>query len=316
MKAMLVYNPAAGQRDVEPELRRAIQYLEGQGWEIIWRKTEEHGEAARYAREAAERGLDVAIAAGGDGTVGQVVNGLAGTSTALGVLPVGTTNVWAREVGIPLMSAFNPRGLQDAFKILAEGQTRRVDLGKVNGRYFLMWAGVGFDAAVSARVEGLPRAKRRFGKSAFAITAIAQTLSLTGTRATIFLDGRRLSRRVILIVASNIRLYAGIMHIAPLASLSDGLLDVYIFKGYSGLSAYRHLFSLLTGTHMRDPEVRFHRGRRLRIETASALPVQADGDVIGNTPVDIGIVPGALQVIVPRNLSSSVLREDGSTLSG
>jgi diacylglycerol kinase (ATP) len=310
MRAMLIYNPAAGPRQIDTDLHEGVSYLEGQGWEVSWRQTLGPGDATTYAREAVAAGYDMAVAAGGDGTIGQVVNGLVGTSTALGVLPVGTSNVWAREVGIPLNSPFNPRGLQDAFRILAEGESRRVDVGRVNGHYFLMWVGVGFDAAVSARVEENPATKRRLGMAAFAIAIIAQTRNLTGTRTTMLLDGQRIRQRIIMIVASNIRLYAGIMELAPMASLSDGLLDVYLFKGYSGVSAWRHIFSLLTRTHGRDPEITYYRGRSLRIETSKALLVQADGDVIGHTPVDVELVPGALQVVVPRDASSPALREN------
>jgi diacylglycerol kinase (ATP) len=309
---MLIYNPAAGHRGMARELQDAMRYLEGRGWQIVWRQTRGTGDATTYAREAAATGLDVAIAAGGDGTIGQVVNGIAGTQTALGVIPVGTANVWAREVGLPYGTPLHQDSVQDAVEILAEGQPRVVDLGRVNGTYFLMWVGIGFDAQVTAEVETRPEVKRRFGLLFFTITALTKALNLKGTRAGIVLDGERLSQRVLLIVASNIQLYGGIMRIAPMASMNDGLLDICIFRGYSGLRAYIHFVSILLGTHTRNPEITYHQGRRMTIETSRPLPVHLDGDVIGTTPVEIEVVPHALHVIVPRRLSSPALKEEGA----
>jgi diacylglycerol kinase (ATP) len=301
-KAMLVYNPAAGQRQAEVDLARAVQYLEGHGWQICWRQTHGPGDATTYAREAVAAGFDVVIAAGGDGTVGQVVNGLAGTQTALGVLPCGTTNVWAKECGLPLWSPLRPNALLEAAEILTGGETRRVDVGRVNGRYFLMWAGIGFDAQVTAHVEAQPETKRRLGKLAFGIAVIVQTLNLSGTKAHIEIDGHRMSSRVFLVVASNIHLYADIIRLAPQASLYDGRVDVFVFRAYTGIEALRLLTSLLLGLHTRTPEVKCHQARRMVVRTSKPLPVHADGDVVGTTPVEIDVVPQCLDVIVPAHL--------------
>jgi len=303
MKAMLIYNPAAGQRDVEPELRKAVQYLEGRGWEVLWRRTHGAGDATTYGREAATMGLDVAIAAGGDGTIGQIVNGLVGSKTTLGVIPTGTTNVWAKEARIPIWTPLRPQAIQEAAVILAEGQPRTVDIGKVNGQYFLMWVGIGFDAQVTARVEAQPQHKRRLGKIAFFVAVFVQTLNLTGVRSYITVDGKKISGRIFLAVASNIHLYADIIRLAPMASMNDGRLDFCVFKAYSGLAALRLLVSLFLGIHTRDPEVKMLQARRISVQTSKPLPVHADGDIIGTTPVEISIVPNALRIIVPHDLA-------------
>lgn len=313
MRAMLIYNPAAGHRGMQHELQDSMRYLEGRGWQIAWRQTRGHGDAITFAREAAATGFDVAIAAGGDGTISQVVNGIAGTNTALGVIPAGTTNVWAREVGLPISSALHQDSVQEAVKILVEGQSRIVDLGKANDTYFLMWVGIGFDAEITAQVESHPEAKRRFGTLFFTITALTTALNLKGTRANITLDGERLNQRVLLIVASNIRLYGGIMRIAPMASLNDGLLDVCVFRGYSGLKAYLHFARIMLGLHVRSPEITYHQGKQITISTSRPLAVHVDGDVIGTTPIEIEIVPSCLRVIVPRNVTAPALRGRKST---
>ena len=130
MKAMLIFNPAAGAREVERELEQVVAYWEGRGWQVSFRETQGAGDATTFAREAVATSCQAVFVAGGDGTVSEVADGLAGSDVALGVLPAGVGNVWALEMGIPTPSPLRRHPLLDAAEVLVEGEIRRIDLGR------------------------------------------------------------------------------------------------------------------------------------------------------------------------------------------
>ncbi|MGQ9585773.1 MAG: diacylglycerol/lipid kinase family protein [Anaerolineae bacterium] len=328
VRAQLIYNAHAGQLDERRDLERAARYLEEQGWEVRWRETHGPGDATTYAREAAAQGYAVAIAAGGDGTVGEVAGGLAGSQTALGVLPMGTSNVWAKEVGIPSAPYFlHPQvraslgvgdpWLMQAARVLVEGRRVRVDIGRANGRPFLMWAGVGLDAQVAEEVEHYPEAKRRLGRLAFYLAGIYTALEYRGVRAEVRVDDERVTCRLIVAVVSNIQLYGGVVRISPLAQLDDGLLDVCVFQGIGTLSTIRHILSVFAQRHLGDPEVDRREARRVEIHTAKPLPIHVDGDFLGYTPAFIEVVPQSLTVIVPGTVPPTLFHvQEGDEMAG
>src|SRR5215216_2741391 len=192
IRALIVFNPGAGQADsAEQDIYAARDVWREHGWQVELRPTAGPGDGTRIAREAAEQGYHLVVAAGGDGTVNEVINGLAGTQTAMAALPIGTVNVWVREMGLPLQ----PRAAAQA---LLNAQIRTIDLGRAGERYFLLMAGVGFDAAVTAEVRS--DEKRRLGILAYLLRAFALALRFRGANMRIFLDGKKLRRHVLLAV--------------------------------------------------------------------------------------------------------------------
>ena len=288
--ARIILNPRAGQAELIAEVKRARALWEAHGWQVEWCPTEYPGHAIELARSAAAAGCDLVVAAGGDGTVNEVVNGIAGSRTALAALPIGTGNVWVRELKLPLRP-------EAAAAALLDGATYALDLGQAGDRYFLLMAGVGFDASVTRRVR--PELKRRFGVMAYLLQALTIARDVRGTRVRIELDGRPVKGHVLMVVISNSRLYGGFLQITHHASLTDGLLDVAVIKGQDARVAPVHLLSILLRRHSANPDLLYHRAREVTISGSAPLDVQVDGDVIGVTPMTFRVVPGALQAWLP-----------------
>ncbi len=301
MRAMLIVNPTSGPWDVRRELPAVLNHLEDHGWRTVLRQTGRPGEATDLARQAVDQEFDAVFVVGGDGTINEVINGLAQSPVALGVLPGGTGNVWAKALGLPTRSPLHWLPVVDAVKALVPGTTRRIDLGKANGRYFLQWVGLGLDAEVTYAMEPRSRRQRRLGALAYIVAGVVTATNMAGIRSRILIDGQRFYRRSILIVISNSQLYGGKVRIATDARLDDGLLDVDIFVGSGFISVLRTTAGVITGLHVHDPRHSFCRGSTIQIETEKPMAIHVDGEPFGFTPLSCQVVPQALTVLIPRH---------------
>ncbi len=302
-RVRIICNPTSGSghgSNAARELKETARWL-GQHdlpAEICW--TNGPGHAAALAREAVQKGMEAVVAAGGDGTVSEVMQSLVGQKTALGVLPLGTVNVWARETGIPLR-------LDQAREVLVQGIHRRIDVGRANDRYFLLMAGIGFDAEVARRVEA--SALTQMGLKIVDYFATTGWLAVTHqpARVTIRFDqSKRRTFNALMIVIGNTRLYGGVMTFAKHAVADDGVFDVVTME--SGGLLYR-LGVLLRALFRRaklGPKARTVQCHTVHIESTPPLPVQVDGDVIGTLPMTFSIVPRSLSVIVPANAPEDI----------
>jgi diacylglycerol kinase (ATP) len=299
MKACLIYNPTAGPWDVRRGLERVRSSLKRRGWSVQLHLTEKPGDAIALAHAAAQDNCDVAIVAGGDGTINEAVNGLVGTETALAVLPVGTGNMWAKQLGIPTYTLTNPLRLHEAAAGLIEGTMRQVDVGRVNDRHFLCWAGIGLDAQVTAEMEPRQRRTKRLGVLPYAIAAVLVGRDFKGVRTRVSLDGGTVRGRTLLILVSNIQQYIGMLNVAREARMDDGLLDVFVFKGLGFSYAIRHLLKIISQRYLQDPQIVHRQACYIEVQTEPTTPVHVDGDPIGTTPVTLEVVPLALRVLVP-----------------
>jgi diacylglycerol kinase-like protein len=190
MRALLIHNPSAGMRTDYNALQSALVVMREAGWEVEARETHAGGDATNLARQAAQSDYGAVFAVGGDGTLNEVMNGVLGSDTALGVLPYGTANVWAKEMGLPL------NDMAAAARVQVYAPAVPVDVGQVRGesfgpRAFLLWCGVGFDAHITAEIEPQRALKRRLGALMFWLVGIRAAFTFRGRRAQVNVDGNK-----------------------------------------------------------------------------------------------------------------------------
>lgn len=289
---VVIFNPVAG-RGSGGRWRDQAKALLGDDYE--WIPTQRPGHAQQLAKEAAGR-VDVVVAMGGDGTIGDVARGIlasnaeTGREGTLGIIPAGTGNDIARNLGIPLR-------LDIASEIVHSGVVRRVDVGMIGDVPFLNNAGTGFDAAVMVAMNsGLKFLK---GRPAF-LAAILKTLpAYKSFTVTIQADdGEPVTQKAMMVSVLNGQVYAAGMQAAPFAEVDDGRVDILVVKAISKFKLLPLISKVGTGSHVGDPAIELFQARRLTISTVPTLPCNIDGEIRGTTPLEITVNARALKVLV------------------
>lgn len=291
-RAFVILNPAArGEKS-----RRVQQFLQAKAAAdptIFLAPTASPGDATRLAAQAVADGYRLIVAAGGDGTINEVINGIGTTGTPLAILPLGTVNVFARELGVPLK-------LNAAWALIERGQARAIDLAcaEANGkrRYFAQLAGVGFDAAAVRRASW--ELKKRLGPLSYVWAGI-QTLSRPSLAVDVSVNGTGPRGSGPAVLIGNGRFYGGSFPVFPQARLDDGLLDVCIFETVGYLDVLRHAPGLLRGAHTRSRGICYFQAKEFSCSAAAPVPFELDGEDAGDAPVRFTVVPRALRVIAP-----------------
>lgn len=278
---LVILNPAARSE----RARNVWERIESLPRALV-RPTRARGDAQRFAREAAEAGIRTVVAAGGDGTINDVVNGLAGSDTALGILPVGTMNVFAAELGVP-------NDLEEAWEIIEAGYTRSIDLAQANEHYFVQLAGIGFDAQVVERTSW--NFKKNFGPLSYLISA-AQIAAEKPPRIVVECEGR--TREGSFVLIGNGRFYGAPINVFKEAKLDDGLLDILILRNLGYIDLARFLTGVFTGTHTEFEDVEYFQSPSVRVRSEDEVPVEVDGELMGKLPVEFRIAPRKLRVVV------------------
>jgi YegS/Rv2252/BmrU family lipid kinase len=286
-RILVVYNPKAG-RFTARRFWRVMRRLSDAQATVTVRETAGRGDAESFAAAASAGEFDVIVAAGGDGTINEVVNGLTGKNLPLAVIPLGTANVLAQEIGLPACSSAITRS------ILA-GEARPIHVGTANGRRFVMMAGVGFDAHVVAAVG--PRVKRVLGKAAYAIESFVTMLRFAYPAYRVTIDGENYDAASVII--ANGRFYAGRFVCAPRASLSDGRLHVCLFLRTGPWSVVRYGTALLMDRLARLPDVEVVPGSRITVEGGAGEPVQCDGETSLGLPLIASAGDETLRLVMP-----------------
>jgi YegS/Rv2252/BmrU family lipid kinase len=289
-----IMNPKAGSAAVDA-IRRALEacFAEGEARLEIY-ETRDADDLGTVVRERLARGAGLVIAIGGDGTVSAVADALAGSGTPMGILPMGTANVLARELGIPLDVDAAARLLVEDHEVVA------IDAMRVVERHYLTQVGVGLDALMIRDTS--TDEKRRFGKLAYLWSAAKHLAGFQPRHFTLEIDGRSFRVRASQLVVANV----GTLGQPPFRwgadiRVDDGTLDVFVSKARTLLHYLALAWHVITRRHGSDPNVHYYKARRsVAIATRHPVPVQADGEMIGETPVTVEVVPGAVRVIAPR----------------
>lgn len=311
--AFLVYNPAAGRFPSRMLTERAADVLRSRGWEIRLETTHGGSHITELARQAVDQKMDAFFSAGGDGSVNYAVNGLVGSDTALGVLPAGTANVWAKEIGLPDLTWTRLNALEESAELMADPQVRYADVGFCDDRSFLLWNGVGLDAYIVHHIEPRSRWEKHFSVAQYATSALLQASTFGGIDLRIEADGKNFSGHFLLAVVSNIHRYAGgLAEISPSARIDDNEMDLWLFAGDTLLEAVTHAYELWAGRHTTSDHVCHIPFRNVTISSESLLYVQVDGEPVdARNEVNISIRPRSLRVLIPPGASQSLFSQDG-----
>lgn len=291
---LVIRNPVSRRSLDEKRLQAALDVARTSGWDVSVAVTERAGHATELARDAVGRGVDVIVVNGGDGTINEAINGIAGTQTALATLRGGTANVWAGEIGMD-------RDPVKAMRQIVSGERRRIDVGRANGRCFLLMAGVGFDGAVVPGVSGWR--KRLLGPFAYVIAGVIAVFRAKSVASRVRIDDVASEMTVYWMLVGNTRSYGGFTDITHRAQVDDGLLDVAIMHRGGPWRMFVDGMRVLRKRHEHSDNIDYLKVRSVEIETPG-LPVQLDGEFYGTTPTRFEIWPAALTVIVPAGLTT------------
>lgn len=288
---LVIFNPAAGARR-RRRFERVAGALAEAGIRFTVADTTAPGHAEALARDAVATGETIVVAAGGDGTIAEVVNGIAGSDARLGVIPIGTANVFAHELGLPFGTAAIAAALKrGGVRIVIPGSAHFAD-GRT--RLFVQMLGVGLDAAVVASLNGA--LKRRIGRGAYVVETLRQIAAWPFPRLGLRLDGA--ASEGAQVIATKGRFYGGRFVLAPEAACDTAGISACVFERGGWWSALRAGVALPLGLLPRLPGLVRQRVAALEIAAPEGLPVQADGDLIGATPVTVSDAASRIAVVV------------------
>lgn len=287
----LIINPAAGFGRTQKLLPRIIAALERQGIAYQFVTTTRAGEATGLARQAAFDGFHTVVAVGGDGTVNEVAVGLVDSNAALGVIPTGNGNDFARSVKIPL-------DLSPACQHLRTGQTVTIDVGRVNHQFFFNEVGVGLvgDVARLAQMQ-----KRGPGKWRYVIAALKALRTFAPFKVSLKIDQVKLEKKIALLSIGNGTSTGGGFRLTPDASPADGRLDLCVVAAASPWYLLRNLTKAYRGRHTQLPVTTIFRARHIEIASEQPLPTHVDGEVLSPAPTLLSVTASShrLKVIAP-----------------
>ncbi|WP_209808880.1 diacylglycerol kinase [Ammoniphilus resinae] len=293
-RARLIYNPTSGKEEFQRKLPEILDYFERAGYETSCHATKKAGDATKAAESAVNHGFDLIIAAGGDGTLYEVVNGMAEKPhrPPLGIIPSGTTNDFARAIGLPL------RNIKKSCEMIVRGEAMPIDIGKVNNKYFINIAGAG--ALTDLTYEVPSKLKTIMGQLAYYIKGIEKLPFIRPSHVRIETDEMVIDEEIMLFLIANSNSVGGLERLAPSASLYDGKFDCLILKKTSFPEFLRIATHVIKGDHIKDPDVIYFQTKKLKASASSNVYINLDGELGGELPIEFTALPKHLKVIMPK----------------
>ncbi|EGL83884.1 Conserved hypothetical protein CHP00147 [Caldalkalibacillus thermarum TA2.A1] len=293
-RARIIYNPSAGRELFRKHIPSILEKLERAGYETSCHATTGAGDAIRAAETAVERRYDLVVAAGGDGTVNEVVNGLAEKKyrPQLGIIPAGTTNDFARALGIP-------KDFEAACDVIINGKTTSIDVGKVNRQYFINIAGGGTLTELTYEVPS--RLKTMFGQLAYYVKGIEKLAWLKPTRVTITSPKRVIDEEIMLFLVANSHSVGGFEKLAPKAVMNDGYFDVLVVRKTTMPEFLKIATQVIKGDHVHDPRVIYFQTAELKVTSAYPVQLNLDGERGGTLPSHFKVLHKHLVLRTPPN---------------
>jgi diacylglycerol kinase (ATP) len=286
-----IINPSAGQGKYQRIIHAIHETLSASGLKYETNVLQYKGEAAAIAKKAAQD-HHIVVAVGGDGTVNEVLNAIVGTHATFGIVPAGTGNGFARAMNLPL----NP---EEACQVLVEGYIREIDVGEVNGRYFLGTAGIGFDALI-ARFAAEKTGPLR-GMWLYFFGGASVFYKYSPPLVDVQIDSDTIRVTPLLVAVANTKRYGGKALIAPDARPDDGLFDVCVIQNMGAFRLLRHLPKLFSGKHIRLSDVAVYKGRKIVINSSEPVPLHVDGEAMGEySSIQFTLLPKAIRVLVSK----------------
>ncbi|WP_307413146.1 diacylglycerol kinase [Neobacillus ginsengisoli] len=291
-RARLIYNPTSGREILKRNLPEILEKLERAGYEASCHATTGAGDAIQAAKIAVERRYDIVIAAGGDGTIHEVVNGLAEQEyrPKLGIIPAGTTNDFARALQIP-------RDIGTAVDIITKGDMIPVDIGKINDKYFINIAGGGRITELTYEVPS--KLKTMLGQLAYYLKGMEMLPSIKPSEVRIEYDGKLFEGEAMLFLVGLTNSIGGFEKLAPDASINDGLFSLLILKKINLAEFIRIATLAVRGEHVNDPNVIYTQANRIKVHSSETVQLNLDGEFGGLLPSEFENLYRHLEVFVP-----------------
>lgn len=297
MKHVFIINPTAGKGKSLGLVPIIRDYFKGKPDKYVIKITEYPGHATEIAREYANSETCRIYSIGGDGTVNEIVNGMAGTKASLGVIPAGSGNDFIRSIHGEYQSS-------DIVADTIRGQERSIDLARANGKYFINISSIGFDADVVYNAQKFKRLPYIPGSMAYLFSLIYTIFKNKISEVKVTIDDQEISLKILLAAVANGRFYGGGMLPAPAAALDDGLLDICLVREVNRLKILTLFPKYMKGEHGEIEYVSFKRAKKIKIESKETIALNIDGEILTGQEVEFEILKGAINVIYPVGMET------------